>query len=188
MTCSISHAVRVMKTWSALPQSPKQPKCTITSLKSVNSSYIFSFNLSYLMVLTLSRSALDVLGHDFPDVEETCQSRERVDAADIEEARQSREGVDAKSDAEVCSEADSTGNQRASTTKKPISTITGFEALRKVEVEKVAVLSFRSLQLERIAEMQDDLLGLALAVTRGEAQDKDKIDKALRNYGMIDED
>ena len=92
-----------------------------------------------------------------------------------------------KSDAEVCCEAESTGNQRASTTKKPTSTITGFEALRKVEVEKVAVLSFRSLQLERIAEMQDDLLGLALAGTRGEAQNKDEIDKALRSYGMIDE-
>ena len=112
-------------------------------------------------------------------------------APDVEKARHSREGTEARSDAEICSGADSDGNQRASAAeaaKEPTSAITDFEALEKVEVEKVAVLSFRSLQLERIAEMQDGLLVFALAGTLGKARDKDKIDKALQNYGMIDDD
>ena len=60
-----------------------------------------------------------------------------------------------------------------------------FEAIKKVEVEKVIVLSFRSLQLQRIAELQDELLSLAVGPASQQTPSKDSIDKALRNYGMI---
>lgn len=119
----------------------------------------------------LSKAALGALSNADPDIEEPRHSL--------------------SSDAEVCLGADSARVQRpsvAEATKQPASTFTDLEALKKVEVEKVAVLSFRSLQLDRIAEIQDDLLILALAGARGETQDKDKIDKALRTYGTIDKD
>ena len=63
-----------------------------------------------------------------------------------------------------------------------------LEKLRKVEAEKVIVLSFRSLQLQRIAVLQDQLLGLALEY--GRAGEKRagldvEIDKALGKYGKL---
>ena len=170
------------------------------------------------MVVQLSEEALRVVGYEVPDVEEIHRRREGIEAsrlrvraalekarhsregieasrlrvrADVEKGHHSREGIGASSDAETSLGAESDRNQRVSAAeaaKEPMSTFTDLETIKKVEVEKVAVLSFRSLQLERIAEMQDDLLVLALAGTRGEAQDNDKIDKALQNYGMIDED
>lgn len=68
------------------------------------------------------------------------------------------------------------------------STIEDPNTFRKVEVEKVVVLSFRTLQLQRIAELQDELLGLAVATAKGtvqQEQHKDVVDKALRAYGKI---
>ena len=62
----------------------------------------------------------------------------------------------------------------------------GFEASKTVEVEKVIVLSFRTLQLQRISELQDDLLQLtAASASKEDSQrpDKKEIDKALRDYG-----
>ena len=56
----------------------------------------------------------------------------------------------------------------------------GFEASRTVEVEKVIVLSFRTLQL------QDDLLHLTVTSAVKESSqrpDKKEVDKALRGYG-----
>ena len=111
------------------------------------------------MLASLTRTALGALSIAAPDVEKA-----RDAAAQYRRAS-----------------AAAAANERT-------NTITDFEALRKVEVEKVAVLSFRSLQLERIAEMQDELLVLALVRARGETQDREKIDKALQNYGMIDKD
>lgn len=57
-----------------------------------------------------------------------------------------------------------------------------------MEVEKVVVLSFRTLQLQRIAELQDELLSLAVATAKGtvqQEQHKDVVDKALRACGKI---
>jgi len=59
---------------------------------------------------------------------------------------------------------------------------------RKVEVEKVVVLSFRTLQLQRIAELQDELLSLTVATVKSTAlkgQYKDSVDHALRAYGKL---
>jgi hypothetical protein len=55
-----------------------------------------------------------------------------------------------------------------------------------VEVEKVVVLSFRALQLQRIAELQDELLNLAVISARNEdlpSNHKDTVDSALKCYG-----
>ena len=60
------------------------------------------------------------------------------------------------------------------------------EHSEKVEAEKVIVLSFRGLQLRRIAELQDNLLTLSIAAARGTLvsnAEKTLIDKALKNYG-----
>lgn len=59
---------------------------------------------------------------------------------------------------------------------------------RGVQVEKVVVLSFRTLQLQRIAELQDELLSLAVATTVPpglKEKHKDSVDKALRAYGEM---
>ena len=64
--------------------------------------------------------------------------------------------------------------------------ITGFEASKAVEAEKVIVLSFRTLQLQRLAELQDDLLILTIssASKRGfNRPNKEVVDKALRDFG-----
>jgi hypothetical protein len=63
---------------------------------------------------------------------------------------------------------------------------------QNVDTERVIVLSFRALQLERIAELQDDLLRLATisfnATPNSESNPKPEnhnaiVDKALRDYG-----
>lgn len=56
-----------------------------------------------------------------------------------------------------------------------------------VDIRRVVVLSFRQLQLRRIAELQDELLGLAVRTARGLPRDKDKdaIDEALSKYGQL---
>ncbi len=59
------------------------------------------------------------------------------------------------------------------------------KAIKKVEVKKVIVLSFRSLQLQRIAELQDKLLDLAICPASQHTPGKDLIDKSLSNYGMV---
>ena len=62
------------------------------------------------------------------------------------------------------------------------------EYFKKVEAEKVIVLSFRGLQLRRIAELQDNLLTLSIAAARGTLvsdTDKTLIDKALKDYGKF---
>ena len=104
------------------------------------------------------------------------QAGSSSDPADIEEARNVPEPSSGSSrDAKVETE----------NLKKIFN---GFEASKTVEVEKVIVLSFRTLQLQRIAELQDDLLHLTVAsADNGGSQgpDKNKIDKALRNYGRF---
>ena len=52
-------------------------------------------------------------------------------------------------------------------------------------MEKVIVLSFRTLQLQRITELQDDLIDLTVASSfkEGSQRTKEGIDKALRDYG-----
>ena len=94
----------------------------------------------------------------------------RIDLADIEQARNVPE---AKSgDAKV----------EAENLKKVFN---GVEASKTVEVEKVIVLSFRTLQLQRITELQDDLIDLTVASTlkEGSQRTKEEVDKALRDYG-----
>lgn len=58
--------------------------------------------------------------------------------------------------------------------------------IKRVETQKVVVLSFRSLQLRRIAELQDELLGLAVKTARTpnlpDTHNSD-VDKALHDYG-----
>lgn len=68
-----------------------------------------------------------------------------------------------------------------------VSKIDDHATLRKVEVEKLVVLSFRTLQLERSAELQDELLTLAVATVENPRlnNSKDSVDKAFRAYGKI---
>jgi hypothetical protein len=62
-----------------------------------------------------------------------------------------------------------------------------------VEAEKVVILSFRSLQLRRIAELQDELLRLSGLIATGKTatgtppsdDHKSTVDCALRNYGKF---
>ena len=53
--------------------------------------------------------------------------------------------------------------------------------------EKVIVLSFRSLQLQRIAELQDELLRLTFDAAAGKATSNhtNNVDKGLDNYGKF---
>ena len=67
---------------------------------------------------------------------------------------------------------------------KPKKASKSFEAIKKLNVEKVIVLSFRTLQLKRIAELQDELLNLSLGAAAQQTSERDKIDKALSAYGM----
>lgn len=56
----------------------------------------------------------------------------------------------------------------------------------EVEAEKVVILSFRSLQLHRIAVMQDSLLKLSIKATTTDNHQEEfnnSIDKALKEYG-----
>ena len=60
-----------------------------------------------------------------------------------------------------------------------------INSARHLEIEKVIVLSFRSLQLQRISQLQDDLLRLTLSDAAGNAppDHTEKVDKALEDYG-----
>ena len=102
------------------------------------------------------------------------QAESSTDPADLEEARHVPEPSSGTSrDAKVETE----------NLKKVFS---AFEASKAVEAEKVIVFSFRTLQLQRIAELQDDLLRLTVssATKRGpQGPDKEEVDKALRDYG-----
>ncbi len=85
--------------------------------------------------------------------------------ADLEEAR--------------CNSEESTRD----TAGKPFQSADySFEAMKKVEVEKVFVLSFRTLQLKRIAEMQDELLALTFGSTSQQTPNKEEGDAVLNNY------
>lgn len=80
----------------------------------------------------------------------------------------------------------SSAAEEAENTHNPERTLAqSSEAIKKVEVEKVIVLSFRSLQLQRIAELQDELLSLAVGPASQQTPGKDLIDKALSDYGMV---
>lgn len=61
-----------------------------------------------------------------------------------------------------------------------------FQDIKRVETQKVIVLSFRSLQLRRIAELQDELLRLAIKTADTpnlpDTHNAD-VDQTLRNYG-----
>ena len=61
-----------------------------------------------------------------------------------------------------------------------------FQDIKRVETQKVIILSFRSLQLRRIAELQDELLRLAVKTADTpnlpDTHNSD-VDKTLRNYG-----
>lgn len=63
------------------------------------------------------------------------------------------------------------------------------DSARRLDVEKVIVLSFRSLQLQRIADLQDELLILTMKPTAEKANpdQNEKIDEALENYGKPSE-
>ena len=60
-----------------------------------------------------------------------------------------------------------------------------INSTKHLEIEKVIVLSFRSLQLSRISQLQDDLLRLTMRDAAGNAppDHTEKVDKALENYG-----
>ena len=62
-----------------------------------------------------------------------------------------------------------------------------YEMYRNIEMERVIVLSFRSLQLMRIAELQDELIRLSddtFGTTNETWTDrKELVDRALRDYG-----
>ena len=68
---------------------------------------------------------------------------------------------------------------------EPVGPAQGVNPTRTTEVETVIVLSFRSLQLQRIAQLQDDLLLLAARDAAGNAppDHSENVDKALDNYG-----
>lgn len=92
--------------------------------------------------------------------------------SDIEEARNDH------------SEEESVFNQTEGS-KNAESTLNNIESIKKVEVERVIVLSFRTLQLQRIAELQDELLEHAVRGLSGtdQTQNKDVVDQALQKYG-----
>jgi hypothetical protein len=55
-----------------------------------------------------------------------------------------------------------------------------------IEAEKIVILSFRGLQLERISELQDELLLLSVISASSEAvpsDHKEKVDKVMGDYG-----
>jgi hypothetical protein len=55
-----------------------------------------------------------------------------------------------------------------------------------IETEKIVILSFRGLQLERISELQDELLRLSMISASSEAvpsDHKEKVDKVMGDYG-----
>ena len=104
------------------------------------------------------------------------QSESSSDPADIEEARN------------VPKPPSGTSRVARTETENLNNVLNDFDASKMVEVEKVIVLSFRTLQLQRIAELQDDLLHLTVASTFKEGlqgPDKKEIDAALRNYGRF---
>jgi hypothetical protein len=63
---------------------------------------------------------------------------------------------------------------------------TTFQDMKRIETQKVIVLSFRSLQLRRIAELQDELFRLAVKTADipnlPETHNSD-VDNALHAYG-----
>ena len=60
----------------------------------------------------------------------------------------------------------------------------GINPTRTFEIETVIVLSFRYLQLQRIAQLQDDLLLLAAKDAAGNVpHHTENVDKALNDYG-----
>ena len=85
--------------------------------------------------------------------------------ADIEEGRDDH------------NEGNSAGEEEAKRTPN------SFRAIRGVEVEKVIVLSFRTLQLKRIADLQDELMSLTLRSAAHHLPDEKVIDKTLNQYG-----
>ena len=101
------------------------------------------------------------------------QTGSSSDPADIEEARN------------VPERPSGTFRDEKAETENPKKVFNGFEASKTVEVEKVIVLSFRTLQLQRITELQDDLIDLTVASSfkEGSQRTKEEIDKALRDYG-----
>lgn len=69
-----------------------------------------------------------------------------------------------------------------------LPTAVDFERIKNIEAKKVIILSFRSLQLRRITELQDKLLGLAAITASGAAlsnNHQNDVDKALRDYGKF---
>lgn len=59
-----------------------------------------------------------------------------------------------------------------------------FQDIKRVETQKVIVLSFRSLQLRRVAELQDELLRLAVkTVDTSSSSDNSNVEKVLRDHG-----
>ena len=70
---------------------------------------------------------------------------------------------------------------------EPVDPVQDINPTRTAEIETVIVLSFRSLQLQRIAQLQDDLLVLAAKDTAGNAppHHSENVDKALDAYGNV---
>jgi hypothetical protein len=61
-----------------------------------------------------------------------------------------------------------------------------FQDIKRVESQKVIILSFRSLQLRRIAELQDELLRLAVKtadIPNLPDTHSSEVDRTLRDYG-----
>jgi len=61
-----------------------------------------------------------------------------------------------------------------------------LQDIKRLEAQKVIVLSFRSLQLRRIAELQDELLSLTVKTADSlnlSDNHNSIVDKTLRNYG-----
>ena len=98
----------------------------------------------------------------------TAQGDQLMD--DLEEAR--------GSSAEAPSTQPQPGNHNNSTTTR----LQPGQHTEPRNPEKVIVLSFRSLQLQRIAELQDELIRLA-AAGRATSDQTEKVDRALDNYG-----
>lgn len=60
-------------------------------------------------------------------------------------------------------ERNSAGEETLTSYRKPKRVSNSVKAIKKIKVEKVIVLSFHTLQLKRIVELQDDLPGTVVS-------------------------
>jgi len=70
---------------------------------------------------------------------------------------------------------------------QPVNSTSDLPEQPPPDSEKVVVLSFRGLQLRRIAQLQDQLIALTVQSThQGNEKHAKDVDTALTNYGRLE--